>query len=106
MLWIVSFTLILNLLGLKEVSLALGGSIALVAMGISKSLTSIVSDLLSGIFLLTDKDFYVGKEIKAAGVEGVVENLTIRKTKIRDSSGDLCIIPNSKVDNGNLIIKN
>lgn len=103
-LWILTIALVLNMLGFKEISLALGGSIAVVALGLSKSISSVASDLISGIFLLADEDFKVGNLVETSGVKGIVESLDIRKTKIRDEVGNLHIIPNKKIDGSNLII--
>lgn len=104
-LWILVIALVLNILGLKEISLALGGSIAVLGLGVSKSISNVAGDLLAGIFLIVDEDFQVGVRVKIGAVEGIVEGLDIRKTKIRDVEGGLHIIPNKNVDNGILVIK-
>ena len=104
-LWILTFALIFNLLGVKEVSLALGGSIALIGMGLAKSVSNIVGDLASGIFLIMDDDFQVGYKINAHKIEGIIEAIDIRKTKIRDTNGNLQIIPNKMIDSSVIIIK-
>ena len=58
-------------------------------------------DLLAGIFLLGDKEFCKRRvRIKAGGVEGELEELTIRKTRIRDAEGNLHVDPNRNVDGG------
>lgn len=103
--WILTLAAILNVLGLKEISLALGGSIAVLGFGLSKSISSVTGDLIAGIFLIIDEDFQVGVRIKSNGIEGIVESLDIRKTKIRDQDGNLHLIPNNKVDGTILIIK-
>ncbi len=104
-LWILIVAAILNILGLKEISLALGGSIAVLGFGLSKSIGSVTGDLIAGIFLIIDDDFQVGYRVKSSGVEGIVESLDIRKTKIRDVDGNLHVIPNNKVDGTILIIE-
>ncbi|NLJ25544.1 MAG: mechanosensitive ion channel [Firmicutes bacterium] len=86
-------------LGMQQVSLALGGSIALVAMALASSVNSVTQDLLAGVFLIADQDFKVGYTVKAAGLEGQVESVTIRKTKIRDKEGVLHTVPNRLIDN-------
>jgi small-conductance mechanosensitive channel len=86
-------------LGMQQVSLALGGSIALVAMALASSVNSVTQDLLAGVFLIADQDFKVGYTVKTGGLEGVVESVTIRKTKIRDAEGVLHTVPNRLIDN-------
>lgn len=96
--WVLGAAGALNVLGLTQISLALGGSIALVAMALATGLNSIAQDLLAGIFLFSDDDFCIGKRVKAGGIEGEVAALTIRKTKILDDHGNLHTIPNRTVD--------
>jgi small-conductance mechanosensitive channel len=103
-LWILSFTAVFNVLGLNQISLALGGSIAVLALGVANSITGVVGDLVAGVFLIADPHFKVGCKVKTSGVEGVVESLDIRKTKIRDADGNLYVVPNRNVDGSVLFI--
>ena len=103
--WILVFALILNIFGFKEIALALGGSLAVIGLGLAKSISSLASDLISGIFLIFDSDFNVGIQVKAGGVEGEVESIGIRKIKIRDSADTLHVIPNQKIDGSVIVIK-
>lgn len=104
--WVLIFAFILNIFNFEEIALALGGSLAVLGLGLAKSISSLASDLISGIFLIFDTDFNVGIQVKAGGVEGVVESIGIRKVKIRDGSDELHVIPNQKVDGSTIIIKN
>jgi small-conductance mechanosensitive channel len=105
LLWILSFTAVFNTLGLSQISLALGGSVAVLALGVANSITGVVGDLVAGVFLIADPHFKVGCKVKTSGVEGVVESLDIRKTKIRDTEGNLYVVPNRNVDGSVLIIE-
>lgn len=58
---------------------------------------SLVKDILSGFFILQEDSFVVGDYVQIKGMEGVVEDMTLRVTKIRDFDGDLHIIPNGEV---------
>lgn len=102
--WVLIIAAALSVMQLHQLSLALGGSIALVAMALATGLNSVAQDLLAGIFLLADEQFNVGVRTKAGGVEGIVEELTIRKTRIRDADGHLHTVPNRSVDSGTYII--
>ena len=73
-------------------------------MALATGLNSVAQDLLAGIFLLSDEKFTVGIRVKAGGVEGTVEELTIRKTRIRDDNGELHTVPNRNVDSATYII--
>lgn len=59
---------------------------------------SLVKDILTGFFILFEDQFSVGDYIQTAGVSGVVEEVGLRVTKLRDFSGELHIIPNGTVD--------
>lgn len=96
--WVMTLAAAMAAMGLQQISLALGGSVALVAMALASGLNTITQDLMAGIFLISDEDFRVGYTVKAAGLEGVIEQVTIRKTKIRDAQGLLHAIPNRTID--------
>ncbi|WP_044565923.1 mechanosensitive ion channel family protein [Anaerococcus provencensis] len=69
-----------------------GGAIAFGAQ-------TLVKDIVTGTIIIVDDTFRVGDWIKAAGVEGTVETLGMRHTKIRDYDGSLHTIPNSQITN-------
>lgn len=102
--WLLALAAVLNVMELSELSLALGGSIALIAMAVATGLNNVAQDLLAGIFLLSDREFATGSWVKAAGVEGRLVELTIRKTRIRDREGNLHTIPNRTVDGGTYVV--
>ncbi|MDX9917950.1 MAG: mechanosensitive ion channel family protein [Gudongella sp.] len=58
---------------------------------------SLVKDIITGFFILLEDQYAVGDYIKIGSLEGVVEELGLRVTKLRDFSGELHIIPNSNV---------
>jgi small-conductance mechanosensitive channel len=102
--WVMILATVLHALGFQNIAVAVGGSVALVGMALATGLNSIPQDLLAGIFLISDPDFRVGYLVKVAGVEGIVEELTIRKCKVRDKEGQLHIIPNRSVDAANYVV--
>jgi small conductance mechanosensitive channel len=54
--------------------------------------------MLNGVLILLEDQFNVGDTIKIAGVSGVVESMTLRKTTLRDGSdGTVYVIPNSQI---------
>jgi len=57
------------------------------------------SNIISGIFLLIFKPFKVGEAVKLSSdnLFGVVENITLRHTVIRDFEFKRIIIPNSRI---------
>ena len=56
-----------------------------------------VKDVITGFFIVFDNYFVVGDYVNTAGISGMVEEIGLRTTKIRDSSGELHILPNSEI---------
>ncbi len=53
--------------------------------------------MLNGFLILIEGQYSVGDTVRVAGVSGVVEALTLRRTTVRDADGTLYVIPNSQV---------
>jgi len=93
---------LLAALGMNLAPLLTSAGIAGVAIGLAAQ--NIVKDMFNGILILVEGQFNVGDTVKVAGVTGVVENMTLRKTTVRDGGdGTLYVIPNSQITTvGNL----
>ncbi len=81
--------------GINLAPLLASAGVAGVAVGLAAQ--NIVRDMLNGVLILIEDQFNVGETVKVAGVAGVVEAITLRKTTIRDSDGTLYVIPNSQI---------
>lgn len=82
--------------------LPIGGLIAgagVVGLAIGFGAQGLVSDIVTGFFLLAEKWADVGDYIITAGVDGVVEEIGLRTTQIRDYDGILHFIPNRNIEN-------
>jgi small conductance mechanosensitive channel len=53
--------------------------------------------MLNGIFILVEDQYNVGEVVKIAGLQGTVEDLTLRCTTLRDGDGTVYTIPNSQI---------
>jgi small-conductance mechanosensitive channel len=85
---------------LSAIGVSLGPFIAsagVIGLGISFGAQSIFKDMLTGIFILVEDQYSVGDTIKIAGLQGNVEDLTLRVTKLRDGDGTIYIVPNSQI---------
>jgi small conductance mechanosensitive channel len=58
---------------------------------------SIILDYLMGILILVEAQYFKGDTISVGGVEGVVEEVGLRRTVIRDSSGTVHSISNGTI---------
>lgn len=81
--------------GVNLAPLLASAGVAGVAIGLAAQ--NIVRDMLNGILILLEDQFNVGDTIKIAGVAGVVESMTLRKTALRDGDGTLYVVPNSQI---------
>lgn len=85
----------LDAVGVNLAPLLASAGVAGVAVGLAAQ--NIVRDMLNGILILIEDQFNVGDTVRMAGVSGVVESMTLRKTTIRDIDGTLYVIPNSQI---------
>jgi len=72
-------------------------SAGIAGLAIGFGAQTLVKDVINGFFILLENQFDIGDVIKAAGVQGTVEVMTLRKTVLRDANGTLHIIPNSEI---------
>lgn len=54
-----------------------------------------ISNFFGGVVIITEKPFTLGDWVKTPSVEGVVEDITFRSTKIRTFADSLVVVPNS-----------
>jgi small-conductance mechanosensitive channel len=95
---IIGFILLLQVLGALGINLApLLASAGVAGVGIGLGAQSLFKDIINGIFILVENQFNVGDNVKIASLAGVVEDLTLRVTTLRDGDGTLYFIPNSQI---------
>ncbi len=58
-----------------------------------------ISNFFGGVVIITEKPFTIGDWISSPSVEGVVEDITFRSTKIRTFAHSLVTVPNSTLAN-------
>jgi small-conductance mechanosensitive channel len=89
------FLQILNILGIPYQPLLASAGILGIAVGLGAQ--SIFKDMLNGILILVEDQYNVGEIVNIAGLKGTVEDLSLRRTTLRDADGTLYIIPNSQI---------
>lgn len=94
--WGVAIMMVLKELGIDIGPILAGVGILGLAVGFGAQ--SLVKDFLSGMFVLVENQYNVGDVIKAGGVSGLVEKITLRATTLRDLEGNVHIIPNGAID--------
>ncbi len=92
---VVAVIIILPLVGIDPTGLMVAGGIIALVIGFASQ--SIVSNLISGLFLIVEKPMKIGDVVQIEGEVGVVENLGIMSTVIRTLDGVSVRVPNEKV---------
>jgi len=90
---IIAITWILQLIGINIQNIIISLGIVGVAVGFASK--DIVSNFLSGIFLVTDKDLEVGEVIEVKGTKGTIKKIGFRNTHIINQDNHKITIPNS-----------
>jgi small conductance mechanosensitive channel len=89
------FLQVLNLFEIPYQPILASAGILGVAIGLGAQ--SIFKDMLNGILILVEDQYNVGEIVGVAGVKGTVEDLSLRRTTVRDADGTLYTIPNSQI---------
>ncbi len=97
---IVAFIAVLPALGLDLSGLLVAGGITGIVLGFASQ--SVVANLVSGIFLISEKPIKIGDQVNIDGVAGFVEDVNILSTVIRTYDGLYVRIPNEKVFTSNI----
>lgn len=83
-------------------SLATIAAAATLAIGFA--LQDVIKNFVAGIFIYTDRPFRIGDWIEWDGHSGVVEDISLRVSRVRSFDNELMTVPNSNLTDG--VIKN
>jgi moderate conductance mechanosensitive channel len=89
-----------GLLILDQLGINVGPAIAglgVVGIALAFGAQAIVRDFFSGIMILFENQYATGDTVEIAGVTGVVEELTLRRTVVRDVDGIVHSVPNGEI---------
>jgi moderate conductance mechanosensitive channel len=93
--WFLVALTVLDRIGINLGPLLASAGIAGLAIGFGAQ--TLVKDFINGFFVLLEDQYNIGDGVRLAGVKGTVEDMTLRRTVLRDDDGTLHIIPNSQV---------
>jgi small conductance mechanosensitive channel len=82
-------------LGFNIAALLAGTSI--VGIAVAFGIQTVLRDVISGILMLIDDQIGMGDYVKLADVDGVVEDVGLRLTQIRDADGTVWYIRNGDI---------
>lgn len=92
---LVAGMLVLSGLGISIAPLL--GAAGVVGIAVGFGAQSLVKDFFSGFFMLLENQIRIGDAVELAGKTGVVEEITLRNTALRDVEGNVHYIPNGEI---------
>lgn len=100
--WVILVIYIASVLGLGNLALLLSGSAVVLVFFLNTSVGPLLSDIFSGLFLISDPDFKVGMHVSVEDgkTEGVVKGIDMRKVRILGKDGKLRVVPNNIIERG------
>ncbi len=93
--------MVLAQFGVNVTALLAGLSIAGIAVGFAAKDT--LENFISGVTILLDKPFAIGDVIQVEGTYGVVEDLTLRSTRVKTLNNQIMVLPNVHMVNQKVI---
>ncbi|WP_019243389.1 MULTISPECIES: mechanosensitive ion channel family protein [Bacillus] len=93
--YFIALMTILDSLGIPVKGLIAGAGVLGLAVGFGAQ--SLVKDIITGFFIIFEDQFAVGDYVRIGTVEGTVEEIGLRTSKIKGISGELNVIPNGNI---------
>ena len=94
-LYFIAFIIILSLFNIDIAPILASAGVLGLAVGFGAQ--NLVKDAISGFFIVFENYYAVGDYIKTGTVNGYVEEIGIRTTKLRNWSGEVHVIPNGEI---------
>jgi small-conductance mechanosensitive channel len=92
---VIGIMMILSEVGVDIVPVLAGFGIAGIAIGFGAQY--LIRDLIAGTFIILENQYRVGDVARVADIAGVVEEVTLRKTVLRDLDGIVHHVPNGEI---------
>lgn len=97
---LISFSIIIQEFGYNISGLVAGLGIG--GLAVSLAAKDALANLFGGVVIITEKPFSIGDWIKTPSVEGIVEDISFRSTKIRTFPQALVVVPNATLASENI----
>ncbi|MGZ4691000.1 MAG: mechanosensitive ion channel family protein [Acidimicrobiia bacterium] len=94
--WAVAIALILRELNVALATVVAGAGFLGVAIAFGAQ--NLIRDYVAGFFILLDDRYGVGDRVRAGSIDGAVEQVTLRWTRVRDIEGTEWYVPNSRME--------
>lgn len=97
--YILIFVFVTMLFGIFDLELGpLLATAGVIGLAIGFGAQGLVSDIVTGFFILLEKQIEVDEYVSTAGYSGIVEEVGLRTTQIRSFDGTLNFIPNRHME--------
>ncbi len=96
--WVMAGMMVLHEIGFDIAPLLATAGVAGIAIGLGGQ--SLIRDVLAGLFIILENQMRIGDVVRltgTTGASGVVENITLRMTTLRDQDGTAHFVPNSEI---------
>ncbi|MFM1725058.1 MULTISPECIES: mechanosensitive ion channel family protein [Rhodococcus] len=99
--YVITAMKVLNQLGLPIGSLVAPATVLGAALGFGAQ--RVVQDILAGFFIITERQYGFGDTVQIAitgsgtDAEGVIEDVTLRVTRMRNADGEVITVPNGQI---------
>ena len=96
--FVILFSAMIQILGVLNIDVKpLIASAGVVGLAIGFGAQTLVKDVINGFFILLENQYDLGDVVRVGGVQGTVENMTLRRTVLRDADGTVHTVPNSEI---------
>jgi small-conductance mechanosensitive channel len=92
---IVASLMVLDLFAI-DIGPAIAG-LGVIGIAVGLGAQTLVKDWLAGIFVVIENQYSAGDRVRIAGVEGEVEDFSLRRTTLRDPDGTVHSVPNGQI---------
>ena len=92
--------LLVTFMVLSELNVPIGPILAglgIVGIAVGFGAQYMIRDLIAGVFILLENQYRVGDVARVADIAGLVEDITLRKTVLRDLDGIVHHVPNGEI---------
>ncbi len=90
-----AFFMILAQLGINITPILAGAGVVGIAVGLGAQ--SLIKDIIAGVLIMLEDQYRVGDVATIAGVSGMVEDINLRRTTLRDWDYTQHVVPNGEI---------
>jgi small conductance mechanosensitive channel len=87
--------MLLSELGINITPILTGVGVVGIAIGFGAQ--SLVKDIIAGLFIIMENQYRKGDVVRIADVAGLVEDINLRRTILRDLDGIVHVVPNGEI---------